>query len=168
MRKILILLFITITYSLETNGQNYVVVGDNSYPSTETFTLQSDSDVNFISDVNLAFAKDGTKAVLVVSSKLVSTVRISGQLTIKLVDGTVITCKEIGLKENMYGIASTAYSIPNDELIKLKVSNINTVGYAIKCADCSRNLLYQGNYSASNKGKAKTDFTEIIKKFYEE
>ncbi|MFT6166223.1 MAG: hypothetical protein ACJAV5_000108 [Vicingaceae bacterium] len=168
MKRILILLLITITCALETNGQNYVVVGDNSYPRTETFTLQSDSDVNFISDLNLTFAKDGAKAVLVVSSKLVSTVRISGKLTIELVEGTVITCNETGLKENIYSVASTTYSIPNDELMKLKISNINKVNYAIKCADCSRNLLYQGNYSASNKGKAKTDFTAIIKEFYEE
>ncbi len=71
MKRILILVILAITYTLETNGQNLVFIGENSYPSTETFTLQSNSDKERISDLNLIFAKDGTKKLLVVSSKLI-------------------------------------------------------------------------------------------------
>jgi hypothetical protein len=111
MKRILILLFIVMTFTLETNGQNLFFIGENSYPSTETFTLQSNSDRNYINDLNLIFAKDGAKGLLVVSSKLVSTVRISGKLVIYLEDGTAITCFDRGIKDNVDDIASSAYHL---------------------------------------------------------
>ncbi len=166
MKRILILVILAITYTLETNGQNLVFIGENSYPSTETFTLQSNSDKERISDLNLIFAKDGTKKLLVVSSKLVSTVRISGKLIIYLDDGTVITCIDRGVKDNVDDIASSAYYLTNEELAKMKKSNINTIRYIIQCAECLANPLFEGNYSASNIGNSKTDFTEIITEFY--
>lgn len=166
MGRMLLLLLITVTFSLESCGQNIFFIGENSFPSTETFTLQSNSDSDFISDLHLVFAKDGTKKLIVVSSKLVSTVRISGKLIIYLVDGTVITCIDRGLKDNVDDIASSAYQLTNEELAKMKNSNIHTIRYMIDCAECLVNPVYEGNYSASNKGSLKTDFTAIITEFY--
>lgn len=168
MKKILIIVIIAITYTIETNGQNLVFIGENSFPSTEIFTLKSNSDSNFINDLNLVFAKDGTKKLLVASSKLVSTVRISGKLIIYLNDGTVITCIDKGIKDNVDDIASSAYYLTNEELAKMKKSNINTIRYEIKCAECLSNPIYEGNYSASNKGRSETDFTTIIREFFNE
>ncbi|MDB4082746.1 hypothetical protein N9502_00565 [Vicingaceae bacterium] len=166
MTRILILLFFTLTYSMEVIGQNYMVIGESSYPSTETITLQSDSDVSFIKDLALIFAKDDEQAALIVRSALVSTVRISGKLIIVLNDGTSITCSEKGQKENIDGFASTEYNITQEDLAKLKRSNIQTVNYEIQCADCSRNLLYEGKYSASNRGDSRTNFVLLLTDFY--
>ena len=115
MKRILILVILAMTYAPEINGQKLFFIGENSYPSTETFTLQSNSDRNYINDLNLIFAKDGAKGLLVVSSKLVSTVRISGKLVIYLEDGTAITCFDRGIKNNIDGIASSAYHLTNIE-----------------------------------------------------
>ena len=166
MKRILILVILAMTYAPEINGQNLFFIGENSYPSTETFTLQSNSDRNYINDLNLIFAKDGAKGLLVVSSKLVSTVRISGKLVIYLEDGTAITCFDRGIKDNVDGIASSAYHLTNIELTKMKKSNINTILYIIKCTECLENPLYEGNYSASNNGSLKTDFIAVITEFY--
>tara|TARA_B100000787_G_C16118907_1_gene261718 strand:+ start:70 stop:582 length:513 start_codon:yes stop_codon:yes gene_type:complete len=166
MSRILILLILTIIFTIETNGQNLVFIGENSFPSTEKFTLQSNSDSDYIGNLNIVFAKDGEKGLLVVSSKLVSTVRISEKLIIYLDDGNVITCVDNGIKDNVDDIASSAYHLTNEELTKMKKSNINTIRYEIRCGECLRNPLYEGNYSASNNGNSKTDFPELITKFY--
>ncbi|MEO1187178.1 MAG: hypothetical protein AAFX46_22020 [Cyanobacteria bacterium J06636_27] len=167
MKKVLLLLFIAMTYALKTNGQNLVFLGEKSYPSTEKFILQSNSDSDYSNDLNLVFAKDGEKILIVVSSKLVSSVRISGKLIIYLDDGTVISCIDRGNKDNVDDIASTAYYLTNEELSKMKNSNINTIRYTIKCAECLSNPLYEGNYSASNKGSIKTDYPTIISEYYD-
>ena len=166
MKGILIFVILAITFTINTNGQNLVFIGENSFPSTETFTLPSNSDSHFINDLNLVFAKDGEKGLLVVSSKLVSTVRISGKLIIYLNDGTVIACIDKGINDNVDDIATSAYYLTNEELAKMKKSNINTVRYEIKCAECLSNQLYEGNYSASNKGSSETDFTTVIREFF--
>jgi superfamily II helicase len=166
MNKILILVILAITHTIDTNGQNLVFIGENSFPSTETFTLKSNSDSDRINDLNLVFAKDGTNSLLIVSSKLVRTVRISGKLIIYLNDGTVITSIDKGINDNVDDIAISAYYLTNEELEKMKKSNINTVRYEIKCAECISNPLFEGNYSASNKGSSKTDFAKVISNFY--
>src|SRR5690606_18826773 len=148
MKRILILVILAIGHIIEINGQNFVFIGENSYSSTETYTLKSNSDRDYITDLNLVFAKDGTKFLLIVSSKLVRTVRISGKLVIYLDDGTVISCIDRGIKDNVDDIASSAYSLTNEELSKLKNSNINTIRYQIECAECLSNPLYEGSYSA--------------------
>ena len=164
MKRILILVILATT-SIYTNGQNFVFIGENSFHSTETFTLPSNSDNHFINDLNLIFAKDGTKGLLVVSSKLVSTVLIRGKLIIYLNDGTVITCIDKGINENVDDIAKSVYYLTNEELEKMKKSNIHTVRYELKCSECLFPI-YEGNHSASNKGGSQIDFTTIIREFF--
>ncbi|MDR9399767.1 MAG: hypothetical protein RI562_11950 [Salibacter sp.] len=168
MNKIFLTLILAIIFAITSSGQNLVFVGENSFPSTQTFTLPSNSDSEYINDLNLVLAKDGQKKLLVVSSKLVSTVRISGKLIIYLNDGTVITCVDKGINDNVDDIATTAYYLTDEELAKMKESNINTIRYEIKCAECISNPIYEGNFSASNKGVAETDFTSVVDDFFNE
>ena len=162
MKKTLILLFVTLFFTPIANGQNFFFIGENSYPSTETFTLQSNSENN---DLDVLFAKDEAKGLIIVSSKLVSTVRIRGKLIIYLDNGTVISSDDEVINDNVDDIASSVYSLTNEDLSKLKNSNINTIRYQIKCAECLTNLL-EGNHSASNKGSSRTDFPVVITEFF--
>ena len=166
MKQILIIGILAISFTLKTNGQNLVFIGENSYNCTDTFTLQSNSEDSYSNDLNIVFAKDGEKGLLVVSSKLVSSVRISGKLIIYLDDGNVITCVDRGIKDNVDDIATTGYHLTDSELNKLKKSNIHTIRYTIKCSECLSNPLYEGNHSASNKGSLKTDFPKVVADFY--
>ena len=168
MKRILVFAILAFIYTRGIKGQQLVFLGENSFPCTETFTLKSNSDTEYINDLNLVFAKDGTRKLLVVSSKLVSTVRISGKLIIYLDDGTVIACIDKGINDNVDDIAKSAYYLTNEELSKMKTSNINTIRYEIKCAECFTNPIYEGNYSASNRGSSKTDFPNVVSDFYEE
>jgi hypothetical protein len=167
MNKILIFLTATLFNNLSANGQNFFFIGENSYPCTQTFTLQSNSDDEYINDLKVLFGKDGTTALFIVQTKTASTVRISEKLMIYLDDGTVISCIDKGINDNVDDIASTVYYLTDEELIKMKKSNINTVRYVIKCAECFMSPL-EGNYSASNKVSSKTDFPALITEFFSE
>ncbi|MEE4257655.1 MAG: hypothetical protein V2I47_11505 [Bacteroidales bacterium] len=167
MKKLLISFLATLLVSLTAIGQDFFFIGENSYPCTETFTLQSNSDRSFVNDLNVILGKDGSQALFLVSTKTVSTVRISEKLIIYLDDGTVISCIDKGINDNVDDIASSAYYLTNDELAKMKNSNIHKVRYEIRCADCYESPL-EGVYSASNKGSSRTDFPAVITMFFSE
>lgn len=168
MKQFLILVILAIAFSINTNGQNFVFLGENSYPCTEKYTLRSNSDDDNISDLKLVFAKEGTSALIIVSSKLTDVVKIAEKLIIYLDNGTVISCIDRGINDNVDDIAITAYYLTNAELNKLRTSNINTIRYEIVCPVCGPFNSWEGTYSASNKGNSKTDFTKVISEFYTE
>lgn len=80
----------------------------------------------------LVFAKDGTNGLIVVSSKLTNVVKIGGKLIIYLDDGTVISCIDIGINDNVDDIAISAYYLTKEELTKIKTRNINTISLSIQ------------------------------------
>jgi len=166
MKRILSIIIATLFIALSAKGQNFVFIGKNSFPSTEKFTLQSNSDKEYINDLKLAFAKDGEKELIVVSSKLTESVKIAGKLIIYLDDGTVISCKDRGINDNVDDIAISAYYLTPEDLTEMETSNLNTIRYQIKCPVCGLINSWEGNYSASNKGDSMIDFPIIITEFY--
>jgi hypothetical protein len=166
MKRILILVILAIVFTINANGQNLVFLGEHSFPCTETYTLQSNSDFARIDDLKIVFAKDGNKGLLVVSSKIVPNVRILGKLIIYLNDGNVITCIDKGMNDNVDGIATSAYYLTNEEIAKMKKSNIHTIRYELKSTSLNVGTLFDGNYSASNKGSSATDFTTVMSAFF--
>lgn len=166
MNKTILLIILALSYAVNMNGQNFTFIGENSYPSTDKFTLQSNSENEDIGDLNLVFAKDKTTLLIVVSSKLTNVVKIAKKLIIYLDDGTVISCTDRGINDNVDDIAISAYHLTNAELNKMKNSNINTIRYEIVCPVCGLVNFWEGVYSASNKGDSRTDFTKIIKSFF--
>lgn len=166
MKKILIFLTAILFITLSSIGQDFFFIKEKSYPCTETFTLQSNSDDSDINDLKVLFGKDGKVGVFIVSIKTYSTRRISGKLIIYLDDGTVISCIDREIKDNVDDIASTAYQITNEELIKMKSSNINKVRFTIECVDCYMPHPPE-NYTASNKGSSKTDFPSVVTNFFD-
>ena len=59
MKRLVFILTLVLAFSAKMNAQNFTFIGENSYPSTERFELQSNSDKEEISNLNLVFAKDG-------------------------------------------------------------------------------------------------------------
>ncbi|WP_303588554.1 energy transducer TonB [Arenibacter palladensis] len=157
MKKIPIILVSMLYFTLTANGQKLFFIGENSYPCTESFALQSNLDDG--EDLNVLFAKDGATAVIAVTTK--SSLRgtiISGKLIIYLDDGTVITCMDRGETYYVDDTAKAVYSLTNDQLNKMKNSNINTVGYILKIYN-----IKEVNRSASNKAISTKD---LIAKFF--
>ena len=168
MKRIAFTLIVVLVFAVHTNAQNFKFIGENSYPCTERFELVSNSDKEKISNLNLVFAKDGISPMIIVSSKLTDVVKIANKLIIYLDDGTVISCTDRGINDNVDDIATSAYRLTPSEISKMKKSNINTVRYEIVCPICGVFNIWEGVYSASNKESSKTDFTEVVEQFFEE
>ncbi len=164
----LLIITLALIFTANVNGQNFAFIGENSYPSTEKFKLQSNSGKEDIGDLSLVFAKDGTTSLIVVSSKLPFFFKVAEKLIIYLDDGTVISCIDRGINDNVDDVATSAYYLTSSELSKMKASNINTIRYEIVCSICGPLNAYEGVHSSSNKGDSKTDFTKVIKNFFEE
>ena len=162
MKKILIILTATLFITLTVKGQNFFFIGENSYPSTETFRLQSNSDKVYINDLNVLFAKQGTLGLIAVSTKTID-VLIRGKLTIYLGDGTVITCNDARISDYVDEIASSVYYFTIEDLSKMKNSNINTIRYTLE-DEYGNAGTFGGNFSASNKG---TPTKTLITKFFD-
>ena len=167
MKRVLLIITLILACPTYTIAQNFTFIGENSYPSTERFVLQSNSDKEEISNLNLVFAKDGISPMIIVSSKLTDVVKIANKLIIYLDDGTVISCTDREINDNVDDVATSAYRLTLSEISKLTKSNINTVRFEIICPICGPFNLWEGVYSASNKGSSKTDFTEVVKQFFE-
>ncbi len=165
MKKFLIFLTASLLIALTAKGQNLFFIEEHSYPCSETFSLQSNSDLWYINDLDVVFAKDGNAALFAVSTKTPDLV-IRGKLMIYLDDGSVITLNDRGNYDYVDQIASSVYSLTNEELNKLKTSNINTVRYTLVAVD-GLGSSYEGNYSASNREGSKIDFPAMVSEFYE-
>jgi hypothetical protein len=166
MNKILIIVTATLFITLTAKGQDLFLIGEQSYPCTKTFTLKSNSDEFYINDLNVLFAKDGKAALFGVSTKT-KDVLIRGKLIIYLDDGTVITLTDKGNYNYVDKIASAVYYLTNEELSKMKSSNIKAVRYTLEREDGMASP-FGGNFSASNKGPSKIDFTAIVSGFFKE
>ena len=168
MKRIAPILILILAFAVNMNAQNFTFIGENSYPSTERFKLQSNSDKEEISDLNVVLAKEGETSLVIVSSKLTDVVKIANKLIIYLDDGTVISCTNRGINDNVDDVAISAYRLTSSEIGKMKESNINTIRFEIVCPICGPFNLWEGVYSVSNKGAAKTDFTKVVEHFFEE
>ncbi len=163
MKKIPIILISLFFITLTANGQNLFFIGENSYPCTETFTLKSNSDEFYINDLKVLFARDGKKAHFVVNAKTEGDLVIQGKLIIYLDDGTVITLDDPEIYDYVNKVASAMYYLNNQELSKMKISNVNMVRYTLAQEDGSGHT-FGGNFSASNKDIPTKD---IIAKFFD-
>ena len=80
--------------------------------------------------MNVVIAKDGTTALFIVSTKPSRETLIRGKLIIYLDDGTVIKCDDREKYDYVDNIASSVYYLTDEQLSKMKNSNINTVRYS--------------------------------------
>ena len=163
MKKTLIIVIVTLFISLTAKGQNLFLIGEHSYPCTETIILQSNSED--ASDLNVLLAKDGKKGLFGVSTESNMGEKFSEKLIIYLEDGTVITCIDRGTSELVDNRAKAVFYLTSDQLNKMKNSDIHTVRYTLELRNELGRLMIERNWSASNKGtKTKT----LITKFFNE
>ena len=142
--------------NLTAKGQNLFLIGEKSYPCTNAITLESNSDDRY--DLDVFLAKDGKSGLFAVGRKSILGEEFTGKLIIYLADGNVLTCNNSEISERVDDSAKALYNLTDDQLNKLKTSNIHTVKYTLA-------RLGEQNYSASNKG---VETSVLISKFFSE
>ena len=149
------MLFIILT----AKGQNLFLIGEHSYPCTEIITFQANSDDK--SELNVLFAKDGTAGVFGISTEFFMYAIFSEKLIIYLKDGIVITCDNRGVTEYVDHHAKAVYYLTNEQLNKMKNSDIHTVRYTLE----NNSIDVEWNFSASSLGVSTKN---IITKFFKD
>lgn len=129
-------------------------------------------------DLTISIAKNGEAGFFVVSTEVMTTVRIKGNLLIYLDNGELITCIDKGKFDLVDDIATTVYYLTSSEVNKLKENNIQKVRFSLKTTGSKYSYsTEEGSFSATNKGKAgefdnssynKIDFPALVNNLFNE
>jgi hypothetical protein len=144
MKKTLVILLGTCFIMLTAKGQNLFFIGEKSFPCTAAITLESNSENG--KDLTVLFAKEGETGILVVRVESFLIVEFGQKIIIYLEDGSVITSSERGASEFVDDHVKAIYYLKNDQLNKMKNSDIHTIRYTLIFQNINR------NWSASNNG----------------
>jgi len=158
MKKHIILLTALMSISMTAYGQHLFFIGEESYLSTEAYSLSANSESE--KDLNIAFAKDSNYAFVAVRLEISYGNQFHGKLIIYLDDGNVVSLEDQVVRDYIDWIALAVYSLPEEEIRKLKSGNINTVRYEMRGS-----LAGSGNFSSSN--RSGINFPEIVSEFFE-
>ena len=125
-KLILFLLFIP----LVSFGQEYILMADKSFESTEFVELG----VSYESqDLNICFAKDDKHKYIVLSVKpSLDDYRIAGKLKLLLNNGEVIILANLSHRDFVNDRARAMFTISDKEFAKLKEKNIAEFRYSLR------------------------------------
>ena len=178
MRKFIFINFLFLFLSQSVIGQNTFYIGEKTYPCTENNTLKSNKGFPAY-DLTVLIAKNGDTGFFVVSTEVMTPVRIKGNLLIYLDNGEVITCIDKNKFDIVDEIATTVYYLTSAEINKLKENNIQKIRFSLKTTGGKySSSTEEGNYSASNiesefdyytrTSYKKTDFPTLITELFNE
>lgn len=164
MKKIVLLLFFTLTYS-QGFSQNTFFIGEKTYPCSETYTLGF-----FHPKLEIVFIKNREQGMIAVTTDAhLGTQRIKGKLTIYLDNNTTITCLDRNKFDVVNHKSTTIYYLTKEEVNKLKYNNITSIRYTVGCIKCY-GMDSSDNYSVENKAEKyvseKIDFPSVIRNLF--
>ena len=123
MKKLFLLLLLTPVFCL---SQNFVFFGDNSYPSSDTITLNSQEKISFIKFGDSISIYFQASYILAYEEP-----QISRKFNIYLDDGSVITSIKADLYDYVNKDCISIYPLTDDDVSKLTMSNVNSIRYSI-------------------------------------
>lgn len=145
MIRLLVILSITLVISQNAISQDLFFIGEISLPRTSTISLQSNSEDQ--AKLDIIFAKDDSIGFVGISTKtLYPNESFVDKLIIYLQNGAVVTCSDMVVSENVDSNAKALFYLSNEDLSKMKESDIHTVRYTLNF------ILSETLYSATNKG----------------
>lgn len=156
MEKMFIILAAVLFASLTAQAQSLFIIGEKSYPCTNAIVLMSNSQND--EDLKVFIAKNGNAGLFGVSTISRIGKLFADKIIIYLEDGSVLTCSENTAPEWVDDRTLALYTLTDDQLNKLKSSNIHTVKYTLS-------FFSELKYSASNKG---IETKVIIREFFAE
>lgn len=160
MKSIILLSVIIIFGTLSNTAQNTFFVGSKKYDCTYTFTLQSNTELDK-HNLDVVIAKNGEAGMIVLSTEVMMGeevgLKIRGNATIYLEDGTVIICADRGKYDFVDNTATTIYYLTKEEINKMKLSNIETIRFSLKCSPGAYSS-ESGSFTASNRDSATFPF----------
>jgi len=162
MKFIITLLLSVCSYALF--SQTLSVKG-KLYPATETYKLMRNSGFN--DKLEISFAKNKNQGLMVLTIDSRGIGRITKSI-LYLEDGSVITCLDKGIYDEVDGTTTSVFYLTQSEIQKLKSNNIYNVRFSFR-----DDYGHLENFSATNKDDPgilyteKIDFPSIITELFE-
>ena len=147
-KNIIGLIILSMTLLNNVNGQNLFLIGNKSYPCSDSFKLQVGN--NSFGMLSCLVAKNGTTGFFVISKEIQSYSEIRGNAIIYLDDGSVITLIDKGKRDFVDNTSTNVYNLTLPEIDKLKNSIINTVRFSIKCPGTNCLSSEDGDFTGKN------------------
>jgi hypothetical protein len=167
MRIIPLLLFLITSIC---HGQNYILVGDTKYESTETISFPG---FGAFSDLHIQFAKNNDGSGLIFLTKFTgsSSQFIGGTILIYLDNGSVLKCYDKGKRDYVNDMSTSIFNLTKQEIEILKESSIQSIRYTIKCLNtpnfpgCNESFLSENQLEGSERLKRHDTKTMINELF---
>lgn len=142
---------------MHVNAQNFLILGDKSYPCTTKIDLSLDCKAcGFIEDFSILFAKNGENGFVRLSIELWDNQHhLGGDAVIYLGNGEIIKLIDQDKRDFVNQTASNVYNLSSTQISKLKASDIYSVRFSIKCSKCVSSTI-TGDYTANNSSKLST------------
>lgn len=140
--------------SLNAMGQNFIYKGDKQYQATNTWTFECEN-YFWHGDLEVQIAKSTTGGYLRLSVNVPPSgiYSISGPAYIYLTDGSMITCSDKGIKDNVDQQAVALYSFTQAEMDRLKTLDIQKIRFTLKNNVSSPFEKNSNNYTGKNTKK---------------
>ncbi|WP_324720377.1 hypothetical protein [Salinimicrobium sp. HB62] len=155
-KNICIIIVISLCYVLNTSAQKRFFINENSYPASQSFSLQNPETFSSKPEIDVMFVKKADQYMLVLSkSAPMGQSRLKGDILLYLDDGSVIKCVDRGINDYVNETSTSMYYLSDSGIEKLRNSNLHTLRYSTT----------GGDYTAVNKGKESLNiYVPFIKK----
>ena len=113
-------------------SQNFVFIGENSYPSTDVYEFENTVQ-SYQLPVSVSFIK-GNEGILISLNQLEPLdylePRIDGKILIYLDNGKVLKVKSPKIKDYVDNYMTSIYLLRSEDIDNLKISNINSIRFS--------------------------------------
>jgi hypothetical protein len=163
MKKLILIITINLLCSLIAVGQKLFFIGDNSYPRTDSYSFSFEN--YFIESLDIFFSKNGNNNMIVLTYEDSDggEDRVIGTIKIYLDNATVINCIDKGKYDYVNKKSTTIYYLTQDEVDKIKKSDINTIRFSIGSISFFDNKIYKSDFTVENN---RYNFSTIVNDFF--
>ena len=146
MKKLILLLAITLSFISTTGAQNYMYVGDNQYPSTETWKFNINGNA-YGRYLEVTIGRDGSKGLVMLETQVAfNNDYIGGNVYIFLSDGSRITCTDKNIRDYVDSKSVAIYKLTSTEVERMKTNYITQIRFTI----LPSSRPFNGTYTANN------------------
>lgn len=140
MKKIVLLIIITLFYNLKAFSQNFIYEGDNQYESTGSWDFKLNGNY-WTTDPKITVAKNNSSGGYLMISIEVPFQQhyIKGTVFVFLEDGSVIKCFDKGVRDHVDNQSIALYNFTSNEIDKLKEHRISKIRFTIYTGNFNNN-----------------------------
>ena len=145
--KTFVIFFISILLNTICFGQDLFYIGEKTYPivSEDTFITK-----NKDYEIGITIAQKNTTILFILTLEVMNPVNIRGSLRIYLNDGSVVTCVDRQIYDQVDNFSTTVYYLTVNEKKRIDDEGINLIRFSIKCNTCSASS-EEGSFTATRK-----------------